>query len=469
MSFTSVGSLGTASSKTAGATLSMSPSSVVPVGNLIVVWVAWKGDRNYTDSSGIRDQSLGCVDDAGNIYTELQSGLYDVSDSMFITYVTEPLTTSSVITIAHRSSLMEAKAMSAWEFTIGTGKRFGIYLGGITSREDPSGGDPRGGSLVTGSLDSGVEHLFLHCMANLRPSTDSYTWDSDYTQIDSAGTTGGADSSNVTLRGGFRIATITLDTVDISNDTADTTDMWQGFVAIREVAYDGVFPTFPNFDDFNRADEDPLQQPPWDQSSTHGPGYGSSRLRVVSNQCARSNLGFGHGSMFWEDPIPAGDDGEVFVTIAILPAASGACWAHCFSSGSGHDSTLAGYIVGSFGFSDARPDAWPYGNTGFNGDQASRGVYVWADRANGNKMGMQFRKSGVEQHLWLDLGSGWRWVSCLINASLSLHNGGYFGLNFDDDMTTRLDDFGGGTSSPGMGQFIRRPWETQTIPPLVLP
>lgn len=469
MSFGSVGSLGTASSKTTGGTLSMSPSSGVPVGHLVAVWVAWIGDRNYTDGSGVRDQSIACTDDAGNIYTQLQSGLYDVSESMFLTYVDEPLTTSSVITITHRSSSLNAKAMSAWEFTIGNGKRFSVWMSEIKAREDPSSGDARGGALSIGSLASSTEYLFLHGLGNLRPNTDTYTWDSDYTQIDGAGTTGGADSSNVHVRGGFRIATITTDTVDVSNTTADTTDMWQGFVAVKEVAYHGVFPTFPNFDDFNRADEDPLREPPWDQSATHGPGFGACRLRVVSNKCARSNLNSGHGSMFWDTPIPAGDDGEVFVTISTLPPASGSCWAHCFSSGSGHDSTLNGYIVGSRGMSDARPDAWAFGNTGFNGDQASAGLYVWGTRADGHKMGMQFRSSGAEQHLWLDLGNGWRWVSCIHNTGTYLHNGGYFGLNLDDETVTRLDDFGGGTSSPGKGQFIRRPWETQTIPPLVLP
>lgn len=456
--FVSNGSLGHTSNKTSGQTLSLSPSRLVPgnAGRVIVVWAAWEGDRSYTDALGYQDLMLACTDSAGNLYTQLQSALYDASEAMFVTYVDNDLTTGDTITLTHRSSILEAKAMSVEEFQIDPAKRFLVIRDGIGAREDPQSGDARGGDILVGLL-YGSECLVVHAVGTLRPVTDAWTWDSDYTQIVPDGTTGGSDSSNITLRGGYRIYTPSVfDTISVSNATADTTDMWQGVIGLVVVDLDANFPTFPNFDNFNRADEDPLAQPPWDQSTTHGPGFQTARLRVDSNKCARSHAtGAGSGAMFWLDPIPGGDDGEVFVTIDTLGSSSATWIALCFASGSGQDATLDSYGVASVGMSDGRPDRWDFGEVGNAGGRIATSVIVWGDRSAGDKMGLQMRESGVKIHLWLDLGLGWRWVSGWHKLS-SVNNGGYFGLDVSGDDVVRLDDFGGGTSSPFLPQIIRR-------------
>lgn len=457
MSFTALGSLGSASNKVASQTLTLSPSRLVPgnSGRLIAVFVAWEGDRNYSDGAGFHDSSIACTDSVGNLYSELQSGLYDVSDSMFLTYVDNDLTTGDTITITHRATTLKAKAISAEEFSIEVGNRFMIWRDKLQVREDPNDGDARGGPLTISGLDSGTEYLFLHCMGNNRPSSDSYTWDSDYTQIVSGGTTGGLANTNVTLRGGYRIVSgITSDTVDINNNTADTTNMRQGFVAISETTVDFNFPTFPNLDTFNRANEDPLAQPPWNQATTGGPGFQTARLRVVSNKCARSLVtGSGEGSMWWLATIPAGDDGEVFVTLDTVN--TGVYTAFCFANGAGQDTTLDSYAIESSTVGGARPDIYSFGEAANSGNGVSTPVYIWHDRANGHKMGLQMRDSGVQIHLWLDLGSGWRWASGWHKTTF-VKNGGKFGLNIGGDSVARFDDFGGGTSIRFLPQIFRR-------------
>jgi hypothetical protein len=459
VSFTALGSLGSTSTKSAGGTLSLSPSRTVPggFGRLIAVFVAWEGDRAYSDAAGVHELSIACTDSVGNVYAELVSGLYDVSESIFVTLVDNDLTTSDAITITHRSTLLHAKAISAEEFEIPLGMVPILWRDQVRAAEDPFSGDPRGSALTMTGLDSGEEYLLLHCVGNLRPSSDTYTWDSDYTQITPDGTTGGAASSNVTVLGGYRIVSgITSDTVDIANTTADTTDMWQGFAALSLAELDDDFPTFPNFDDFNRADVDPLPNPPWSASTTITPGQGSALLRNVSNQCARSSSGTLHGAMFWDLVVPAGDDGEAFVTLAVRDTGGAAPGIHVFAAGSGQVATLSGYAAYWVPVADARPDHLDFGDTGNSGGIVARAMHVWADSAAGYKWGLQMRESGVVVHLWADLGLGWRWVAGWRRTAF-VSNGGMFGLNMGNGFVVRLDDFGGGTSVRFIPQIIRRP------------
>lgn len=459
MAFASIGSLGNTNSKTSGQTLSISPSSAVPVGHLVVVWAAAiSPDGNGEDLLGkVRDGNYACTDDAGNIYTTLTCG-YSVASlaigsAMFIAYVDHALSTSNVITVTARATNIPARAMSVEEFSIGNGKRWCVYRDLSSGFEDSSTTGPnKQPSNMSVSGMASEEHLILHVLGNLRPVSDSYTWDSDYTQIVADGTTGGAANSNVTLRGGFRIVTGTSDTVSTHDDTANSDDIMQGICALVEVDYDGDFPTFPNLDRFNRADEDPLATPPWSNSTTVLPGQGTARLRVASNQCARSASGTFHGSQFWQDPIPAGDDGEVFATLAVV----GNAGLHMFASGSGQNSTLSGYATYWFPITGNRPDKIEWGTSGDSGGIATRFMISWTDQATGAKWGLQLRGNGTFMHQWLDHGTGWRWIGCAKITGGDYRNSGYFGINLQNDTTVRIDDFGGGTSSPFLPQIIRR-------------
>lgn len=463
MAFGSIGSLGHTSAKASGQTLSLSPSRSVPAGRLIVVCVAWgQVDGNYTDGAVTRDENYACTDDAGNIYTTLtcgfSSGFFAVSEAMFITYVDEPLTTSSVITITARQTNAIPKAMTVWEFSIGAGKRWAIYKDHIVGFENNDHAADPGTSQPAGLSISGLpntEHLFLHCLANLRPSSDSYSWDADYTQFDPDGTTGGAASDNVTVRAGFRIVTATGDVVSVSDTTSNSHDVMQGYCALTEIDYDDDFPTFPNLDQFNRPDEDPLSSPPWSSSTTVIPGQGTALLRVDSHECARSASGTFHGAMFWDEYTPAGDDGEVFCTLAVV----GHAGLHMFALGSGQNATLSGYATYWLPYSDARPDRILWGDTGNTGGIATRFMITWLDQLAGGKWGLQLRENGQIVQQWADDGNGWRWVGAAINdtGSSSYFNEGHFGLNLQNDFTVRVDDFGGGTSIRFVPHIIRRP------------
>jgi hypothetical protein len=219
-----------------------------------------------------------------------------------------------------------------------------------------------------------------------------------------------------------------------------------------EIDYDGDFPTFPNLDDFNRADEDPLGTPPWSNSTTVLPGQGTALLRVASNQCARSAFGTNHGAQFWQDPIPAGDDGEVFATLAVV----GHAGLHMFASGSGQNSTLSGYATYWFPITGNRPDNMLWGTTGDTGGIATRFMITWLDQVTGGKWGLQLRGNGRFMHGWADDGTGWRWLGCAKVTGGDYRNSGYFGINLQSDTTVRLDDFGGGTSITFLPQIFRR-------------
>ncbi len=311
---------------------------------------------------------------------------------------------------------------------------------------------------ITAGLDSDVEYLILHGLGNKRPNADTYTADADYTLMDTDGTTGGADTTNVTVTGSFRIVEgITNDRITtLCSTPVVPVDCFQGMIAVSSIEYDGAFPTFPNFDDFNRADEDPLASPPW---YTVDPvlGNGTALLRVVSNQCARSLVtGSGSGAMRWIDDIPPGDDGEVFVTVADFGGVSGTPGVHCFAAGGANAATLGGYAVYWVPITDSRPDRVDYGESGFlSGGVTSRSLAVWLERADGYKMGLQMRNNGADLQLWVDTGTGWRWVSAYHKTTF-VSNGGFFGLHTNSDPTVIFDDFGGGTSIRFIPQIFRR-------------
>ena len=108
-------------------------------------------------------------------------------------------------------------------------------------------------NLTLSSLPSQA-YLFLHILGVEGPDTDAYTWDADYTQITTTGTTGGTDTDNVHIRGGYRIATLTGDTVGITSTTADR-DLVHGLFALGEVTLTATFPEYDLLDDFDRSDE----------------------------------------------------------------------------------------------------------------------------------------------------------------------------------------------------------------------
>ena len=256
MAFNYVADRGTANSKTADTTLALTPTGTLPVGALAVVYVASDPSGDITPP-GSTNPRWKVTDSVGNVWVTLgmhcQNSGDEAGAGIFVCQLTTALTTSDTVTLTSKHT-MTAKAMSLVEFSIGEGKKWCVQVAPTVSNNTAS--DPASLTHTPGA--SGIEYLWLHALAGEGPNTDAYTWDADYTEITGDGTTGGSADTNMHVRGGWRIASTTADTVDVTSDTADR-DYAQVLIAVREVDYDSEFPTIaPVLDDFDRANEDPL-------------------------------------------------------------------------------------------------------------------------------------------------------------------------------------------------------------------
>ena len=457
MAFSSVGSLGTASVKETGYNLSMSPSRDVAAGQLVVIWVAWDSIYSvFADSDGTERFSISDYD--GNIYCTLggetdTQGFYNEGAfcGIFISQLRSPLTTSSVITVSGENDILKAKAMSMWEFSIASGMR---WAGVDTNREATAtiGGDPPSSTLT---VDVSQEHLWLHGLGVEGPNSDTYTWDGAFTEIDADGTTGGSDTANIHIRGGWKISTDNSVTVNVSSDTADR-DNTQVLTAVCEVQPQ-PFPTTPILDNFNRANEEPLDNGTWDTTNAAGPSSPGTRLmKLTSNQAAAGSTAA--GGQFWAASFA--NAVEAYVSIPTWTA--GEIDVHFHTAGASQLATLDGSGVAWKGND---PQAiGTYLDLGRSGDQGgiahSWVVRAWVSGANGYKLGIQrtpagFGGQGVD-HAWVDLGSGWEEVSALFLGRTDQRISGLLAMAVWDS-TARLDDFGGGEFiEPFIPQVYRR-------------
>jgi len=439
LAFTSLGSLGSASLKVAGGTLSFTPSRAVPQGNLVVVWAAWDSDYFFGPDDR-QNLKLQCLDDAGNHYASLATA-YVASNTetlaaLFVAQLEVGLTTSATVRIEHVNNTLVAKAMSAWEFSIASGKR-AAWMADNISFLGNFAVDP--GPISLAGMPSQA-YLLLHLLTDRAPNTATYTWDADYTRITDAGTTGGIDSSNQSIRGGFRIATLTGDTVDITADPP-VHQYTQFLTALVEVDDDPFFPTVAVSDDFNRANEDPLATPPWD-GTTALPEFGTAKLRVVSNQCAKSASGTGSGSQFW-GTVVTGSNVDAFVLLPVLGDAD----LYIHAAGAGSSSNLVSYVVGCRAIGGGGSDWFGIGHSGFNGSPDlvnGRAAVLWREMTAITALGLQYRNPVM--HLWVQTNTVWQWQAALYRTGGSIRTTGKAGIGVNGDAVTRLDDFGVGVA-----------------------
>ncbi len=445
MAIASVGTLGSNNNKAASDNVTLALGGAVPVGDLVVVWLAQDAHGPSGGStSGDTTPRYACKDSKGNIYTQL-GGHEDSTTTrpgfaLFVTKLTVALANADVITCTYQNAVPVAKGITAWQFTCPNG--WACPDNGQV-RVTTTSGDPAAVSLS--GMDS-QEYLFLHILGAKGPDTDAYTWDSDYTQVGTGGTTGGTDASNCTVTGGFRISTLTGDTVDVTSDTADRQYL-QGLYALCEVTIP-TFPTTPILDDFNRADENPLDNGTWDASACISLTPANGKL--VSNRAA------GAGGSWWGTDLLAGDN-EVYASQPVKPTVtSGGCCLMLNASNCAQDSTRSGY---GLEWTQANPtpalDSIEYGQLG-NSSGISGGIDLraFAPVTAGGKIGLC--KIDKTMHLFADFngGAGWQWVGAIYWKTFS-SNSGKIGLGMRDG-TTRLDDFGGGTHVSFLPQIFRR-------------
>lgn len=416
----------------------MSPSRAVAAGQVVVVWMACQSVGSGVDPADTNyNQRMSCNDDAGNVYCTIGArtgaeGAGAAMGAIFVAQLKNALTTSSVITVQIRVSPGVPCAISVEEFTPAGGTRFAACttVTGAVNNTDPP-------AITISSLAASREYLFLHLLSWRGPSTDSFTWDADYTQITTSGTTGGADDTNITCLGGYRVATLTGDTVDVTSDTHDY-DNVQVFNAITEVVSYPSFPQTAVLDDFNRADQDPLDGTDWVSAACCCGTAGLRFNRILSNQAAMSGAGI---SGSWRSTVPNCDNFEVYLSTPVAGDLMAICAGQgCTNSGNAQGiaarwETVAIPLVRQ----DIR--ACLIGNSGSGTGTRLR---LWVDRANGNKLGIQ--RVSEATHWWVDRGSGWLEAGAYLNYESPWNGfGGSGKLGFAMyDGTVRADDFGGG-------------------------
>lgn len=441
MGIASVGSLGSANYKTASQTTTLSPSRNVPAGRLLVVWYGQDGHAPGS-ASPTMCQFWSCKDSAGNIWSTAvarDNGTTTfATGAIFYCVLKNALTTSDVITVKYVNSLPVARAISAEEFSLDDG-----FVIATTDRgpQSASGtGDP---AAITQSSLTSQQYLGLHFLASKGPISDAFTWDADWTQIAADGTSGGADSSNASILGGYRIATLTSDTVDVTSDTADRPHT-QGLVFLCQARRPVSFPTTRILDTFNRADESPLDNGKWSPDPSCTAAF-NGLLRVISNQCATKDATVAAGEWWLE--LNQMNDAEVYVSQPVRPATPGSnrgTGVILHGAGCGNASTRGGLeALWIPAISGSQPnDVIVFGSCGNSAAVSPAFGLAWVDNTNGVKLGQS--KSGNIQHVWCDVGGGWRWVAA-IHRSAANPTSGKMGLELVDT-AIRVDDFGGGGS-----------------------
>jgi hypothetical protein len=442
MALASLGSLGGTSAKAAGATLAFSPSQGIAAGNLVVVWAGWASDYFFGPDDR-QNAQLKIGDDAGNVYCSpwcwYPAGGTPNLAALYLCLLEHAITTGTVITLTHRNNTLVPKACSAWAFsTSGPTFRWAVVNGQLAGGGS-SGIDP---PAVTISALPSQEYLLLHSFTAEAPSTDAYTWDADYTRIDTFGTTGGAASSNITALGGWRIATLTTDTVDIQSDTADRA-YDQALGALCEVAYNPLFPSTPTLDNFHRADVEPLPSPPWDTTASQ-PQFGSAQIRNVSDLAARGLAGAGGGSQ-WYDTTFTGSKAEVWAHLRT----TGGCTLTLHGTGSASSATIAGYGLAhqldTVAFVDEFMSFGGGSDTGIY--QGGADPAIWGDLPDFSQLGLQFDNPVL--HAWVGYGGVMQWRAGFYITGSLLVTTGRLGLAFAGDTVSRVSEFGGGlTTTP---------------------
>jgi hypothetical protein len=217
LSFASVGTLGSAQSKTSTTTVVVTTGATAEAGNLVIVESAW----DNTDTSDGETTRLSVADSASNTWTKIaeytdsegSAAADGATVAVWFSVLDNQLGSGGTITVTSTDARV-AKAANAWEFTI---DEDAVLVQDYVTLAGGTGGNP--GPITISDLPS-REYLMIHALASERTQATTFTQDADYTDITWQGTTGGATNDNMRIIGGFRIATLTGDTVDVEASTS---------------------------------------------------------------------------------------------------------------------------------------------------------------------------------------------------------------------------------------------------------
>lgn len=233
MAWASVGTLGSVQSKTANqASLVLTTSAAAEAENVVVLVVAT--DNNQT-TDGDEGAVTGISDSAGgNTWTKAiefcngqggaQSG---ATVSVWFSKLTNQIASGGTITASFSNTASrDATAATAWEFTIGAGN---VVTVEATNTLANDGAAP-------GSLDAATANAEFLRVRGIAGETDSATQLSataSWTLLANNQTSGGAPTSNMAVRGEFRIFT---GTGDASFPLFASVDNASAYAALKEAA-----------------------------------------------------------------------------------------------------------------------------------------------------------------------------------------------------------------------------------------
>ena len=229
----SVGTLGSAQSKTADQSSAvLTTSAAAEAGNVVVLIVAV--DNNQT-ADGDEGAVTSVTDSAGgNTWTKgvefcngqgtAQTG---ATVSIWFSKLTNQINSGGTITAnLSNNTSRDASAMSAWEYTIGAGN---IVTVEVTNTLAGDGNDPQSLNATTPN----AEFLRVRGIAGETNNTIQMTATGSWTLFSNNQTSGGGAASNMAVRGEFRINTAT----SAASDPAWTSlDNANGYVALKEAA-----------------------------------------------------------------------------------------------------------------------------------------------------------------------------------------------------------------------------------------
>lgn len=232
MAIASVGTLGSANSKTANqASATLTTSSALAAGNVGVLVVAV--DNNQA-TDGDEGAVTGVTDSGGNTWTkgaEFTNGNGSIQAgcvcSVWFSNSVNGVANGGTITAAFSNATSrDASAMSAWEFSKAANSNLAVEGTPGTLANDAA--DPGSLNVTTAN----IECLRFRGIAGETSATGAITTTAGWTAITGDQSAGGASDTNIAVRGEFIISTVTGSASDPTLGIADHASV---YVAFKEV------------------------------------------------------------------------------------------------------------------------------------------------------------------------------------------------------------------------------------------
>lgn len=208
-----------------------------------------------------------------------------------------------------------------------------------------------------------------------------------------------------------------------------------------------AFPTTSVLDNFNRADENPLST----AGSIGAPIYsvasgGAQTFKLTGNAIQDDSLADGGGSaqMYWS-AANFGPGSEAFVTLN-NPWANNSSDLWLWMNGNAESTSgMDGYVLYTF----YNAGTWSYvvtRNDNAVGTELTPSAEAGPTLANGDKFGGEITSGGTITFYYKAAAGSWGPASGVSTRSDATYTSGHIGVSKGfNDVTTTLDDFGGGT------------------------